>query len=343
MKRRGHLRLLSALMVMLLILAGCEGAAGGDNASKASGDQIGNSSDHAAGKPGENTADSQLTPADPAKTYESRTLGIIYPMANSTYESITQHAEETAAKYNAKLLVQAPDEANLEQQIRIMETMIKQKLDGIAIDPVDADALTPVINKAVASGIPVICFESDSPRSNRLAYVGADNYETGRRMGILTDQLLDGEGMVLVETGMSQMHSLTQRLEGLLHYLNEHTKIDVLEVRYNEGSETRAMTELETMIDGHPHFNAFLGLDFISGASSVLIWKAKGLKRNLITLGLNPDVEEGLRNGQVTAAISQNESNWGETIVQTLVKASEGEAIEPFIDTGIVELMPAEE
>lgn len=270
---------------------------------------------------------------------QARTFGIIYPMVNSTYEVITRNAKEAADVHNIHLVVQAPDEANLEQQIRIMETMIKLELDGIAIDPVDAKALIPVINKAVASGIPVVCFESDSPGSNRLGFIGADNYETGRTMGEAVSRLLNGRGMILVETGMSQMHGLSQRLNGLLHYLQAETNIDVLEVRYNEGSETLATTELEEMIEAHPHFNAFIGLDYISGSTSILIWKAKGLKRYALTLGMTPTVEEALRNGQLTSVISQNEDQWGEAIITTLLQANMGEKVPEFVDSGITEII----
>lgn len=269
----------------------------------------------------------------------SRTFGIIYPMVNPTYEVITQNAEETANQHNIKLMVQAPDEANLEQQIRIMETMIKQKLDGIAIDPVDEKALIPVINKAIANGIPVVCFESDSPDSNRISFIGADNYETGKTMGKAVSRLLNGRGMILVEAGMSQMYGLRQRLNGLLDYLKTETTIDVLEVRFNEGSETRATAELEEMIEAHPHFNAFIGLDFVSGSTSTLIWKAKGLKRYALTLGMTPTVKEALRNGQLTSVISQNEDHWGESIIYTLLQASMGNKVPEFVDSGITEIV----
>lgn len=83
------------------------------------------------------------------------TFGIIYPMVNDTYEMITENAEAVAKKNNVELLVQAPDEANLEQQVRIMEMMIKRGVDGIAIAPADSLALTSVINKAVSRGFPL--------------------------------------------------------------------------------------------------------------------------------------------------------------------------------------------
>ncbi len=265
-------------------------------------------------------------------------LGIIYPMAHPFYEMITRFAEEAAKAYPVKLIVKAPDEANLEQQIRIMETMIKQKVDGIAIDPVDADAIVPVINKAILAGIPVVCFESDSPNSMRLAFIGTNNFQAGARMGKVIDDLLSGRGMILVETGMSKMKSLSERLEGMLDYINNETDIQVLEVRYNEGSDARALTDLEVMIDDHPHFDAFVALDFVSGSTSVLVWKAKGLNRYALTYGMMPEIKEAILNGQITSAVSQNEQHWGKRIVDLLFQVSQGTKIPVYDDTGTVEI-----
>ena len=272
-------------------------------------------------------------------TQPTHTFGIVYPMAHRFYEVVTEHAEQVARDKNVALIVKAPDEANLEQQIRIVETLIRQEVDGIAIDPIDSAALAPYINKAVLAGIPVICFESDSPESARYAYIGADNYQSGKQMGQAIDQLLGGRGMILLQTGMSRMRSLTERLDGFLAYVHEETEIEVLEVKYNEGSEERALLELEQMIDAHPHFDALVALDYISGTSSVLVWKAKGLNRYALTLGMMPELEEAIHNGQITSAISQNENTWGERIVNQLLLAQEGTADGPkLIDTGISHL-----
>lgn len=265
-------------------------------------------------------------------------FGIIYPMVNPTYETITENAEAAAASHNIKLQVQAPDEANLEQQIRIMEMMIKQEVDGIAIDPVDSQALVQVINQAVSKGIPVVCFESDSPDSQRVAFIGADNYKTGSIIGQAVNRLLNGRGMVLVESGMPHMLGLGQRLAGLQDYLNNHTEIDVLDIRNNNGSEEGAMRQLEQMISEHPHFSALISLDFVSSSSSILIWKAKGLKRYNVALGLTPAVKESLQNGQITQIISQNEQHWGEAIISTLLTIAEGRKVPEFVNTGITEI-----
>ena len=287
--------------------------------------------------PAAGNREQQITTAvSPAQGEEQPlTFGIIYPMVNDTYEMITENAEAAAKEHHIQLLVQAPDEANLEQQIRIMEMMIKRGVNGIAIDPVDSKALVTIINKAVSSGIPVVCFESDSPDSQRVAFIGADNRMTGAVIGQTVDHLLGGKGMILVESGMPHMFGLGERLIGLQKYLSEHTAIDVLEISHNDGSADSAALQLEQMISAHPHFSALVSLDFVSSSSSVLVWKAKGLTRYNIALGLTPSLKQAMDNGQITRIISQNEQNWGADIINTLLLRAKGEDSQEWINTKI--------
>jgi ribose transport system substrate-binding protein len=266
------------------------------------------------------------------------TFGLIYPMAHPFYEWITENAEKEAVRAGVQLVVKAPDEANLEQQIRMMETMIRQKVDAIAIDPVDSDALAPVIDKAVENGIPVICFESDAPGSKRLAFVGTNQTQAGVRLGQILDRQLQGRGMVIAEAGMSRMNSVRQRLDGLLTYLNAHTDIQVLDVKYNEGSDAKALSDLERMIDDHPHFDAFVGLDVVSGPVSILVWKAQGLGRYALTIGVTEEIHEALNNGQITAAVSLNEAEMSRRIVRRLLDAVRGRSVPTHDDTGFTEI-----
>lgn len=300
------------LCLVLLLLAGCRSTAGQPHTPELL----------------------EAAPLPSAAAGPPLVFGIIYPMVNSTYETLTENAEAAAGR-NIRLLVQAPDEANLEQQIRIMEMMIKQEVDGIAIAPVDSAALVPVINQAVAKGIPVVCFESDAPDSRRIAYIGADNMETGRVIGRTVDQLLGGQGMVLVESGMPHMLALGQRLLGLQQYLETSTGIDVLEIRHNDGNEESAVMQLEQMISAHPHFSALISLDYVSSSGSILVWKAKGLKRYNIALGLTPSLKQSLENGQITRIISQNEQNWGEAIIHTLESIAQGKRVEEVINMDV--------
>ncbi|MDQ0900951.1 substrate-binding domain-containing protein [Paenibacillus sp. V4I7] len=284
----------------------------------------------------------EATKASDKERKVTSTFGILYPMANPFYEMITELVEQAAEPQSIKLIIKAPDEINLEQQILMMETMIKQKVDGIAISPIDPVALAPVINKAVSLGIPVICFETDVPASKRLSYIGTDSYNEGYLMGAIIKRFLKGKGMIMVEGGLSKASQQKRRLEGMLQYLKWNTEIQVLEIRFNEGQSDRDLSNLEEMIDQHPHFDALVSLDFISSSNSILIWKAQGLKRDSLTFGMSPEVKEALLNGQITSVISENEHLWGQWIIQQLLLASEEKNVPAFIDTGLQEVTLAD-
>lgn len=265
----------------------------------------------------------------------SFTFGIIYPVAHLFYEEITRLAEEAAAADSIRLIVKAPESLSADQQIHMMETMIQQKVDAIAIAPIDAVALVPVINKAVQAGIPVVCFESDSPGSQRLSFIGTDNRKAGAEMGRVLKQLHKNKGMLLVQSGVQSMKINQERLDGLLQYLEEDTNIQVLEVRYHEGSSDKALADMEELIGAHPHFDSLVSIDLISSSTSVLVWKAMGLNRFALSFNMTPEMKEAITNGQITAVISHREQSWGALLVENLMQAAQGRTLPPFIDTEI--------
>ncbi|MGB3337049.1 MAG: substrate-binding domain-containing protein, partial [Devosia sp.] len=78
-----------------------------------------------------------------------------------------------------------PVEHEAATQAQIIEDLITQGVDGLAISVSDIAAATTVINRAVEAGIPVITFDSDAPDSQRSAYVGTDNKQFGTALGEL--------------------------------------------------------------------------------------------------------------------------------------------------------------
>ena len=71
--------------------------------------------------------------------------------------------------------LQGPAEWDASLQARSIEQLIARQIDGIVVTAGEASALVPAIDKAIAAKIPVITFDSDSPASKRLAFVGTNN------------------------------------------------------------------------------------------------------------------------------------------------------------------------
>lgn len=267
----------------------------------------------------------QAEPTDP--TAKVLTIAIIFATADPVYKQVTKSAKAAASKAGIQLIVKAPNEANLEQQIRIMENLIKQKVDGIAISPVDSEAMTPYINKAVEAGIKVICFDNDAPHSKRLTYFGIDNYDAGRRIAEYVDHLLAGQGMVIAETGMIGFNNIRQRVAGFKDYLANSPGVQLLELRTDGDHADKATSNIEDMIEDHPHFDVFVGFDSQASSSAILVWKAKGLRQFAVTFNNTPSILSGIRNDQITATIDQSEDSWGYLILQQLTAACSGQPL----------------
>ncbi len=84
---------------------------------------------------------------------------------------------------NVECVYTGPVEHEPATQVQIIQDLISQHVDGMAISVADAGSVLKVIQQARDAGIDVITFDSDSPESARQAYVGTDNKVLGQALG----------------------------------------------------------------------------------------------------------------------------------------------------------------
>lgn len=88
------------------------------------------------------------------------------------------------------------------RQIADIEHFISQDVDLIVVAPNEAEAITPVVEKAYKKGIPVVLVDRKIDSDSYNAYIGADNYEMGRQIGIYLSSRLKGKGNVVELSGL---------------------------------------------------------------------------------------------------------------------------------------------
>jgi ABC-type sugar transport system substrate-binding protein len=96
------------------------------------------------------------------------------------WEGVRQGMEEAAQRLGVEAVFQGPPQASIEDQLKVIESLIAQGCNGIGISPNDPDAVNEVIKRAMDKGIAVVTFDSDAPESERLLYIGTDNRQGGR-------------------------------------------------------------------------------------------------------------------------------------------------------------------
>lgn len=101
-------------------------------------------------------------------------------------------------------------------QIKDIESLIERKVDLLIVAPNEAEAITPVIEKAYDAGIPVILVDRKINSKKYTAYVGADNYEIGRKAGEYIADRLGGKGRVIEITGLRGSTPAVERHRGMM-------------------------------------------------------------------------------------------------------------------------------
>ncbi|MCF8009479.1 MAG: substrate-binding domain-containing protein [Halanaerobiales bacterium] len=156
------------------------------------------------------------------------------PIFLDTFEA----AQKTADRLDVILEWVAPFETSTKGQVKIINNLIKQNVDGIIISANNSESLKTVINEAFDKGIPVVTFDSDSYNSERLTYVGTDNYLVGSEMGNSLLNILKEQGKIknqqeiMILSGVKGASNLKNRIEGFINSINENIKVKEVDIVY---------------------------------------------------------------------------------------------------------------
>lgn len=116
-----------------------------------------------------------------------------------------------------------------EQQSRDIEKFIEDKVDLIIVAPNEAVPLTPVVEKAMNAGIPVILSDRKIDSKNYTAFVGGDNFQVGYEAGIYIVDLLNGKGSIYEMQGLTGSTPATERHLGFLSVIERYPDIKIIQ------------------------------------------------------------------------------------------------------------------
>ena len=134
-------------------------------------------------------------------------------------------------EFNIKCEVHMPTKGLVDQK-RIMETLLAKGIDGIAISPIDAENQTAFINE-VAKQTMLITHDADAPDSNRMLYIGTNNYKAGRALGKLVKDALPEGGEVMVFVGRLEQLNARQRRQGVIDELLGRTEQELSSAKFD--------------------------------------------------------------------------------------------------------------
>ena len=280
-----------------------------------------------------------------AKTIQDRMAKGEKPIIRVSYHDVSNEfapfikkgVEKAAADFAVDAKMVGPVGGDAEKQVSEIESLIEKGVDGLAISSVSTDTLAPVIQRAIARGIPVVAFNTDNPSSKRLAFVGQNLVESGRVAGKLLADALGGKGSVIITTLDAAAQWSIDREKGAREALGQYPDIKILTTVTTGTEPQQIYGSIENAMQAHPNVDGVLSLECCSTPAAGQYAERNGLagKVKIVGFDLLPETVKLVQGDVVAATIDQGPEKQSYDAVQLLLDVLKGKKIQD-IDTGAV-------
>jgi ribose transport system substrate-binding protein len=226
-------------------------------------------------------------------------------------------------------------------QISLVEQCISEGVSGIALAPLDKEAFAGSIAKAAKKKIPVLIFDSalkGTPGKDFISIVGIDNIKAGIIAGEQLVKLLGGRGKVVMLRVVAGQSNITNREEGFLKTIAKYKDIRLIEKDLfvsgtAEETKNKCMKIADKLKDADGVFCSYeqstMGMLFALRILN-LASKVKFVGFDTAT----PAVE-ALKNGEISALVTQDPARMGYFSVKTIVDYIRGKKVPSKIDIDV--------
>lgn len=213
-------------------------------------------------------------------------------------------------------------------QISQVETMISDGCKGIILNPQDAEACSPCVDKAVAAGIPIVGVNTRVDNDKLTSYVGSKDVKAGGMEMQKVADLLKGEGKIVIIEGPMGQSAQIERRKGIQNILKKNPGIEVLAEKTANWSRSEAMTVMETWLQAFDHIDAIVAENDEMALGAREAVKAAG--KNVPAIGVDgiTDALNAVESGDLIASIFQDGAAQGSKSVEVLVNAIKGDKVD---------------
>ena len=234
---------------------------------------------------------------------------------NSLIDSIKSSAEKISS-FNYNVILETMKGYDIERQINLLD-QLSEKAEVIIITPINHPDIINKINELTDKGKKIITLNFDVENSKRLCHIGVDYIKVGRLAGNLMGLIVKENTKVAMLYGSDNVLCHKERLDGFKDYVNQHRPdINIVTTVKNSDNDEDGYTK--KLLEDYPDVNAlFISSGGISGICKAIKEANKVGKITVIASGRNPVIESLIKEGIVTATISQNPVEQGKMAVLT--------------------------
>lgn len=254
---------------------------------------------------------------------EPFTIGVSFQQLRDPYFiSIVYGCQKAALEEGAKLIVhEAGGYPNVDRQIAQIEDFIQKKVDMMIIMPTNAKGVAPVVERAIAQGIPAMHMGSRVASDKMVAFVQSDDHELGASQARYAAKQLGGKGNLVYLAGPAGVTWTVDRWNGYSDEVKKHPGLKVLQVHWIDSTREAALRVSEDSLQAYKNITSFgAGSDFMLQSTANAV-EAAGLKGKIILTGagLLKDTVDMIRSGLIQMTAAQQTVLIGYTATKTAI------------------------
>ncbi len=272
---------------------------------------------------------------------ERTTVGYLTNGIASFWVIADKGANAAAEEFGVNVEVMMPPDGAAGQR-RMVQDLLARRVSGIAITPTDPRNQADLLDE-IAANAHLITHDSDAPESDRLVYIGMDNYEAGRMCGSLLKKAMPDGGSVVLFVGLLGQLNADLRRQGIIdelldrsHDSERRDPVDevirgehftILDTRVDQFDFARAKSQAEDAMARYPDLDAMIGLFVYNPPQILEAVREAGKLEQITVVGFDEDDDtlEAIREGTIAGTIVQNPYRYGYESVRVLAALARGD------------------
>jgi rhamnose transport system substrate-binding protein len=217
------------------------------------------------------------------------------------FDAANKGAQEAAKELgDVEIIYTGPTTTTAEGQIEVINSLIAQKVDAIAVSANDADALVPALKKAMDRGIKVISWDSGVAKDGRMLHLNPSSNPLIGNMIIklAADNLPEGGDVAVLSATATSTNQNTWIAE-MNKVLGNYKGINVVDTVYGDDLADKSYRETQGLIQKYPNLKAIIAptsVGIVAAAQAVTDGGKVG-QINVTGLGLPSEMAGHVQSG----------------------------------------------
>ena len=231
---------------------------------------------------------------------------------------------------NGDKLISTDPANDVSLQITQIEDMIAQGIDGIFLNPAEAEGILPALDALKEAGIPIVNFDTEvADMSYVTTYAGSDNYNAGKVCGEdLVKKCPDGGKIIVLDS--PTMNSVVDRTNGFLDAIKDKG-FEIAAQQDAKGNLEVSMGIAEDLLQSHGDVVAIFGGNDPTALGALAAANAAGMKDcKIYGVDGSPDIKSELASGEslIEGTGAQSPVSIAETSADLMYKIMAGEKVD---------------